>query len=66
MRILRPKDAARALGIHRDTLYEKFVRTGRVRWVKISDKAVGVPEDEIDQLIEEMRATRDGKLNQVA
>jgi predicted site-specific integrase-resolvase len=47
------------LGIRKTTLYESFIKTGRLRFVKISARAVGVIEDELDALIEELRRERD-------
>ena len=41
------------------TLYESFIKTGRLRFVKIGARAVGVIEDELDDLIEELRRERD-------
>ena len=36
-----------------------FIKTGRLRFVKIGARAVGVIEDELDDLIEELRRERD-------
>ena len=47
------------LGIRKTTLYEGFIKTGRLRFVKIGARAVGVIEDELDALIEELRRERD-------
>ena len=47
------------LGIRKTTLYENFIITGRLRFVKIGARAVGVIEDELDALIEEVRRERD-------
>jgi hypothetical protein len=47
------------LGIRKTTLYESFIKTGRLRFVKIGARAVGVIEDELDVLIEELRRERD-------
>ena len=49
------------LGIRKTTLYENFIKTGRLRFVKIGARAVGVIEDELDALIEELRRERDRK-----
>ena len=38
---------------------ESFIKTGRLRFVKIGARAVGVIEDELDVLIEELRRERD-------
>ena len=47
------------LGIPQDSLYDSFIKTGRLRFVKIGARAVGVIEDELDALIEELRRERD-------
>jgi hypothetical protein len=50
------------LGISRTTFYDSFVNTGRVRLVELGPRARGAIDDELDALIEEMRAERDTKL----
>ena len=47
------------LGIRKTSLYESFIKTGRLRFVKIGVRAVGIIEDELDALIEELRRERD-------
>jgi hypothetical protein len=42
------------LGVH-STLYETFINTARQRFVKIGAPAVGVIEDELDTLVEDLR-----------
>ena len=58
-RILRKHEVLERLGIRKTTLYENFIITGRLRFVKIGARAVGVIEDELDALIEELRRERD-------
>jgi predicted DNA-binding transcriptional regulator AlpA len=60
--ILRPQAAWTKLGIGRTTFYEKFVKTGRVKLVDISERAKGAIDSELDALIDELRAKRDGKI----
>lgn len=57
--ILRPQEAWRRLGIGRSTFYTEFVATGRLRLVKLGERATGVLEHELDRLIDEMAAERD-------
>jgi predicted DNA-binding transcriptional regulator AlpA len=57
--ILRPQEAWKRLGVKRSTFYNEFVATGRVRLVKVGERARGVIEHELDALIEEMAAARD-------
>ena len=52
-RILQRRQVLERLGIRKTTLYESFIKTGRLRFVKIGARAVGVIEDELDALIEE-------------
>ena len=58
-RILRKNEVLERLGIRKTSLYENFIKTGRLRFVKIGARAVGVIEDELDALIEELRRERD-------
>jgi hypothetical protein len=60
--ILRPKAAWTKLGVGRTTFYEKFVKTGRVKLVNIGERAKGAIDDELDALIDELRAERDSKM----
>jgi predicted DNA-binding transcriptional regulator AlpA len=57
--ILRPAEAWKRLGIKRSTFYSEFVATGRLRLVKLGERATGVLEHELDHLIDEMAAERD-------
>jgi predicted DNA-binding transcriptional regulator AlpA len=58
-RVLRKREVLERLGIRKTTLYESFIKTGKLRLVKIGARAVGVIEDELDALIEELRRERD-------
>jgi predicted DNA-binding transcriptional regulator AlpA len=58
-RILRKQEVLERLGIRKTTLHENFIKPGRLRFVKIGVRAVGVIEDELDALIEELRRERD-------
>jgi predicted DNA-binding transcriptional regulator AlpA len=60
-RVLRKREVLERLGIRKTALYENFIKTGRLRFVKIGARAVGVIEDELDALIEELRRERDRK-----
>jgi uncharacterized phage protein gp47/JayE len=60
--ILRPQAAWTRLGVGRTTFYEKFVKTGRVKLVNIGERAKGAIDDELDRLIDELRAERDSKI----
>ena len=44
-RVLRKREVLERLGIRKTTLYESFIKTGRLRFVKIGARAVGVIED---------------------
>jgi predicted DNA-binding transcriptional regulator AlpA len=58
-RILRKREVLERLGIRKTTLHESFIKTGRLRLVRIGARVVGVIEDELDALIEELRRERD-------
>jgi predicted DNA-binding transcriptional regulator AlpA len=58
-RILRKREVLERLGIGKTAFHESFIKTGRLRFVKIDPRAVGVIEDELDALIEELRRERD-------
>jgi predicted DNA-binding transcriptional regulator AlpA len=57
--ILRPEQAWKRLGVKRSTFYREFVATGRLRLVKLGERARGVLEHELDHLIDELAAERD-------
>ena len=58
-RIVRKNEVLNRLGIRKTTLHETFIKTGRLRFVKIGVRSVGIIEDELDALIEELRRERD-------
>jgi predicted DNA-binding transcriptional regulator AlpA len=58
-RILRPKVAQQRLGIGHTNFWENYVKTGRVRLVRLGPRSVGVIEEELDALIDELAAARD-------
>ena len=47
------------LGVRKSTLYETLINTGRQRFSNIGAHPVGVIEDELDALVEELRRERD-------
>jgi predicted DNA-binding transcriptional regulator AlpA len=57
-RILRKREVLDRLGIRKTALHENFIKTGRLRFVQIGARAVGVIEDELDALIETLRRER--------
>jgi predicted DNA-binding transcriptional regulator AlpA len=73
--ILRPRATWEKLGVSRVHFYDNYVGDGfipgtRVRRLrpalKLGERARGFPDDEIDAVIEALRAERDSKLDQVA
>lgn len=58
-RISRPAKAWARLGVSKTTFYQDFVGKGRIKLVKLGERASGVIDDELDALIEEMRRARD-------
>ena len=59
MKILRPPETAERLGISLAMFWNDFVKSGRLRSVKLGKRRVGFIEDEVDQLILEMAKLRD-------
>jgi hypothetical protein len=57
--IVRFPVAWRRLGVGRSKFYADFIRTGRLRPVKLGPKSCGIFDDELDALIEELRRERD-------
>jgi excisionase family DNA binding protein len=55
--ILRPKEAARRLGVGHTRFYE-LVNEGRLRLVRLGERSVGVVEDELNQFITELPNAR--------
>jgi len=64
--ILRPRAAWEKLGVGRTTFYDEFVNKGRVRLLNLGERARGVPDDEIETLINELRAERDAPVGRPA
>jgi predicted DNA-binding transcriptional regulator AlpA len=58
-RLLRPKEAQERLGVSRTTFWDHFIGKRRLRLVRISPKTVGIIEDELDAVIDQMIAERD-------
>jgi excisionase family DNA binding protein len=55
--ILRPKEAARRLGVGHTRFYE-LVNEGRLRLVRLGERCVGIREDELDQFIDALPNAR--------
>jgi predicted DNA-binding transcriptional regulator AlpA len=60
MKILREPAVREKLGIGRSYFREKYINTGRLRAIPLGERAVGYAEDEVDQLVENLRRERDG------
>jgi predicted site-specific integrase-resolvase len=56
-RVLRKREVLERLGIRKTTLYESFIKTGRLREDRRPRRRCH--EDELDVLIEELRRERD-------
>lgn len=63
-RILRKREVLERLGIRKTTLHETFIKTGRLRLVKIGARAVGIIEDDDDRTVpeSESKAVADSKM----
>jgi predicted DNA-binding transcriptional regulator AlpA len=53
-RILRPKEAQLRLGVGHTKFYADYVNTGKLRLVRLGQRAVGVLEHELDALIDQL------------
>lgn len=58
-RILSTAEVYRRLSIGRTAFHDNFLRTGRLRKIKITAKRIGFLEADIDALIEELAAQRE-------
>jgi len=55
--ILRPKEAARRLGVGHTKFYE-LVNEGRLRLVRLGERSVGVTEDELNRFVDALPDAR--------
>jgi predicted DNA-binding transcriptional regulator AlpA len=60
-RIIRPREAWERLGIGHSKFYADFVNTGRLRLLTLGPQTKGVLEHELDALIDQLAAARDGE-----
>jgi predicted DNA-binding transcriptional regulator AlpA len=58
-KLLRLPEARKRLAVGKTKFDEDFIKTGRLRLVRIGPKCVAVVEDELDALIDEIVAERD-------
>jgi predicted DNA-binding transcriptional regulator AlpA len=59
MNFLRLKQVQARLGIRKSKLYDDYIRTGRLKLVRLGPRSVAVPEPELDALQAELIAERD-------
>ena len=59
--ILRPREAWTRLGIGRQSFYQRFVATGRIRLFPLGARAKGCLEADVERLIDELAAQSEGK-----
>jgi predicted DNA-binding transcriptional regulator AlpA len=60
--IIRPQAAWKRIGVGRSKFYADYVKTGRLKLVKLGKRARGAIDDEVDALIEELRRERDAEV----
>lgn len=53
LKILRPSEGAKKLGLGRSTYY-KLIKAGRIKQVRLGARAVGAFEHELDALLESL------------
>lgn len=58
-RLVREPEVLRRLAIGKTKLDEDFVKTGKLRWVRLGKRAKAAVEDELDQLVDDLIAQRD-------
>lgn len=58
-RLIREPEVCTRLACGKTTLNDKFVKTGRLRWVYPAERYKAAVEDEVDALVEEVIAERD-------
>lgn len=51
-RILRPKVAWKRLGIGHSKFWQDFIKTGKLKLVRLGPRSVGVFEDELDEVMD--------------
>lgn len=54
----------RRIGVGRSTFWASYVKTGRVRLVRMGRQARGIVDDELEGLIDELIAERDEPVRQ--
>jgi len=59
MRILREPEVLDRMGIGKTKFYDDYIKTGKARWIRLGARAKGLPEHEVERLIDEMIAERD-------
>ena len=60
--LIREPAVCSRLGCGKTTLDEKFIKTGRLRWVYLSERYKAAVEEEVDALVDELIAERDEAL----
>jgi predicted DNA-binding transcriptional regulator AlpA len=55
-RILRLAEVRKRLSIGRTMLDEKYIKTGRLKLIKLGKRAVGVLESNVEEVIDELLA----------
>ena len=58
-RIIRPKEAMARLGIGHSKFYEDIKRGVLPKPVRLGSRSVGIIEEELDAVVERLRADRD-------
>jgi len=59
LRLVRPREAQKRLGVGHTFFWEELVNRGRIRLVKLGKRAKAVPEHELNALIGELITERD-------
>jgi predicted DNA-binding transcriptional regulator AlpA len=65
-KIIRPRFAWRRMGIGRSKFYEDYVKTGKLRLVRLGPRSTGVFEHELDELLDSLPAANEPEPRRVA
>jgi predicted DNA-binding transcriptional regulator AlpA len=63
--LLREPQVLKRMGVGRTKLNDDYIKTGRLRWVRLGPRIKALPDDEVDAVIAEEIAARDAAPSQV-
>jgi predicted DNA-binding transcriptional regulator AlpA len=60
-RILRLAEVRQRIGVGRTMLDEEYIKTGKLKLIKLGKRAVGVLESNVEEVIDELLAESESK-----